>query len=119
MMTMTAPALRDPISDLFFDPNGNRWVLPAGVGDPEPVTGAERRLFGENSGLGILIQAAKVKSYAGAANLARQGQLQMTRLRGDQADAYACCYWGTLLAKFLGLEAARAYIVVHEATQRG
>jgi hypothetical protein len=111
--------LRDPIRDLFFDANGNRWMLPAGLGDPEPVSRAERRSFGVNAGLGILIQAAKTKSYAGAANLARQGLLQMVRLRGDQADAYACCYWGTLLGKFLGFDTARQYILVHEGTQNG
>jgi hypothetical protein len=129
----TTSAVRDPLTDLFFDGVNNdkgRFMLPAGIVDPEKATAAEARLFGVNTSLGIIIQAAKIKSYVGATRLSglvpvAQGGLATPilsapfRLRGDQADAYAACYWGSLLGKFLGISTALNYIVVHEGTQGG
>jgi len=118
-------AMRDPLRDLFFsgqNADGPRFTLPPGLPDPEPVNAVERRLFGVNTGLGIIIQAAKIKSYAGAfglANMTPPVLLAPFNFRGDQGDAYAACYWGSLLGKFLGLQTARAYVLAHEAFQRG
>lgn len=124
---------RDPLTDLFFDGVNNdkgRFMLPPNFPDPESVTRTEARLFGVNTGLGIIIQAAKIKSYVGAMRLSgrvptSQGGasppviLAPLNFRGDQADAYAACYWGALLGKFLGTATALNYIVVHEGTQGG
>src|SRR5262249_10343982 len=114
-------SMRDPITDLFFDGQNNdkgRFMLPANFPDPEPVNRVARQQFGVPAGLGIIIQAAKIKPYVGAMRLTRATPpvlLAPFQFGGDQADAYAACYWGSLLAKFLGLATARQYIVTHEA----
>jgi hypothetical protein len=97
-------------------------VFPPNFPDPEGVTRTEARLFGVNTGLGLIIQAAKIKSYVGAMRLSMTTPptiLAPLNFRGDQADAYAACYWGSLLGKFLGTASALNYIAVHEGTQGG
>jgi hypothetical protein len=112
--------MRDPVHDLFFDEEtAARYVLPAEFADPEPENAAERRLFGDDTGPDSVIQAAKVKAFVHALRLARSGQLAGSGLHGDQADAFAACYWGALLGKFLGESRALQYVSAHEQFQRG
>lgn len=123
-MPSTMP-MRDPILDLFFAGQNNdqgRFVLPPGFVDPEPPNRFEARLFGINTGLGVIIQAAKIKSYVGARGLSQMNPpviLAANNFRNDQADAYAACYWGSLLGKFLGIKLALQYTLVHEQLQGG
>ncbi len=104
------------LSEVFADANGKPFMLPPNVADPEPISALEGRVFAGSGFLFTFIQAAKVKAYAGSFALSQNGTLPAsTRLRGDRADAYACCYWGALLGKFLGPRLARLYIALHEA----
>jgi hypothetical protein len=107
------------LQEVFLDPNGKPFMLPPNVPDPEPISALEGRVFNGSGFLFTFIQAAKIKSYAGAFALSMNGTLPpSTRLRGDRADAYACCYWGSLLGKFLGPRLARLYIALHESDRR-